>query len=132
MVDDGTARGEKGDATMAGRLAGEGLRRCGAVISGVLALGVWPPAAIAQRPAPKVVGEFGGDPMYAVLEPDAIPALRDPVFVSGPAAAAQMKPDEPVIGVVVDGEAHAYSTWQLDAHEIVNDRIAGSAVAATW
>lgn len=88
--------------------------------------------AAAQRTPPKVYAEFDGDPMYTVLEPDAIPAIRDPLFVTGPAAAAQMKPDEPVIGVVVDGEAHAYSTWQLDAHEIVNDVIEGTAIAATW
>jgi hypothetical protein len=43
-----------------------------------------------------------------------------------------MRPKEPVLGVVVDGEARAYSLWQLDAHEIVNDEIAGSAIAATW
>lgn len=88
--------------------------------------------AMAQRPEPKVFAEIDGDPVYTVLEPDAIPAIRAPSFVTGRAADAQMKPDEPVIGVVVDGEAHAYSTWHLDAHEIVNDRIAGTAIAASW
>lgn len=88
--------------------------------------------AMAQRPEPKVFAEIDGDPMYTVLEPDAIPAIRAPSFVTGRAADAQMKPDEPVIGVVVDGEAHAYSTWHLDAHEIVNDQIAGTAIAASW
>jgi hypothetical protein len=34
--------------------------------------------------------------------------------------------------VVLGGEARAYSLWQLDAHEIVNDQIAGTAIAATW
>jgi hypothetical protein len=92
----------------------------------------WPSTAAAQREAPTVFGEFDGDPMYTVLEPDAIPAIRDPELVSGEAAAAQMSPNEPVIGVVIGGEAHAYSTWQLDAHEIVNDRIGGTAIAATW
>jgi hypothetical protein len=102
----------------------------------VIALGVsvWGVAlpVSGQRSEPKVAGEIDGDPIYAVLEADAIPAIRDPELVTGAAAAAQMKPDEPVIGVVVDGEAHAYSTWQLDAHEIVNDRIAGTAIAASW
>jgi hypothetical protein len=92
----------------------------------------WPSITAAQRKAPTVFGEFDGDPMYTVLEPDAIPAIRDPEFVTGAAAAAQMSPNEPVIGVVIGGEAHAYSTWQLDAHEIVNDRIGGTAIAATW
>jgi hypothetical protein len=31
-----------------------------------------------------------------------------------------------------NGEARAYSLWQLDAHEIVNDVIRGSAIEATW
>lgn len=88
--------------------------------------------AMAQRPEPEVFAEIDGDPMYTVLEPDSIPAIRTPSFVTGRAAEAQMKPDEPVIGVVVDGEAHAYSTWHLDAHEIVNDEIAGTAIAASW
>ena len=92
----------------------------------------WTSPAAAQRKAPSVFGEFDGDPMYTVLEPDAIPAIRDPDFVAGDAAAAQMSPNEPVIGVVIGDEAHAYSTWQLDAHEIVNDRIGGTAIAATW
>jgi hypothetical protein len=88
--------------------------------------------ASAQRTPPKVHGEFDGEPMYTVLPPDAIPAIREPEFVSGAAAKAQMAPDEPVIGVVIGGTARAYSAWQLDAHEIVNDVIEGTAIAATW
>ncbi len=45
---------------------------------------------------------------------------------------AQSQPREPVLGVVVDGAARAYSLWQLDHHEIANDEIAGTAIAATW
>jgi hypothetical protein len=40
--------------------------------------------------------------------------------------------DEPVIGVVLGGEARAYPTWQLNAHEIVNDRIGNRSIAVTW
>ena len=43
-----------------------------------------------------------------------------------------MKDSEPVLGVVLNGEARAYSLWHLDAHEIVNDTLAGTAIAATW
>jgi hypothetical protein len=100
-------------------------------VTAALAL-VRPSPAAGQRKAATVFGEFDGDPMYTVLEPDAIPAIRDPEFVTGDAATAQMSPSEPVIGVVIGNEAHAYSTWQLDAHEIVNDRIGGAAIAATW
>jgi len=88
--------------------------------------------AEAQRPKPKVVATVGGDDVYQVLPVGAIPAIDDPSFVSGAAANAQMSPSEPVLGIVLDGEAHAYSLWQLDAHEIVNDAIKGTAIAATW
>jgi hypothetical protein len=43
-----------------------------------------------------------------------------------------MAPEEPVFGLVVGDEARAYSLWQLDRHEIVNDRVGGIAFAATW
>jgi hypothetical protein len=108
--------------------------RFGSTLAAAAAIAVLAAAlpAMAQRPEPKVFAEIDGDPIYTVLEPDAIPAIRAPSFVTGRAADAQMKPDEPVIGVVIDGEAHAYSTWHLDAHEIVNDQIAGTAIAASW
>jgi hypothetical protein len=86
----------------------------------------------AQRPQPKVVATVGGDDVYQVLPVGAIPAIDDPTFVSGAAANAQMSAGEPVLGIVLDGEARAYSLWQLDAHEIVNDEIKGTAIAATW
>jgi len=90
------------------------------------------PVEAQRRPKPKVVATIGGDDVYQVLPVGAIPAIDDPTFVSGAAANAQMRPEEPVLGIVVEGQARAYSTWQLDAHEIVNDEIAGTAIAATW
>ncbi len=86
----------------------------------------------AQRPAPEVHGVFDGDSMYTVLPLDAIPAIREPEFLSGFAATQQMSDEEPVIGVIVDGEARAYSMWQLDANEIVNDSVGETAFAVTW
>ena len=86
----------------------------------------------AQRPQPKVVATIAGEDVYEVLPVGAIPAIDQPAVLTGEAAGAQMLPGEPVLGVVVDGEARAYSLWQLDAHEIVNDQIAGTAIAATW
>lgn len=86
-----------------------------------------------SQPAdPEIVGVFDGDPMHAVLPPDAIPAINDPQFVTGNQADRQMQADEPVLGLVIDGDARAYSLWQLDAHEIVNDTVGGRALAATW
>lgn len=103
-------------------------------LSAVAALcgAAWTLPAPAQRREATVFGVFGGEPMYTVLPSDSIPAIREAELVSGEAAAAQMAENEPVIGIVVGGEAHAYSTWQLDAHEIVNDQFGGAAIAATW
>jgi len=88
--------------------------------------------ASAQRPEPEAFGLFEGDTMYTVLPPGAIPAILKPEFLIGEKAAAQMSPNEPVIGIVIDGGARAYSMWHLDVHEIVNDRISGRAIAVTW
>lgn len=80
----------------------------------------------------EIVDTVGGDPVYQVLPAGAIPAIDDPEFVMGSDADEQMSPEEPILGVVTDGEARAYSLWQLDAHEIVNDRIGETAFAVTW
>ena len=88
--------------------------------------------ASAQSRKAEVAATVDGDPVYRVLPVGAIPAIDEPTFVSGDAAEAQMQADEAILGLVIAGEARAYSLWQLDAHEIVNDRVAGTAIAATW
>ncbi len=80
----------------------------------------------------KVAFEHDGDPVYEVLPPGRIPAIDEPRFLSGEAAAAQMAPEEAVFGITSGDEARAYSLWQLDHHEIVNDRFGGIGLAATW
>ena len=71
--------------------------------------------------------------MYSVVPKDGIPAIDEPVFVSAADASSFMKDDETVLGVVgKDGTAKCYSAWQLDSHEIVNDTLDGTAIAATW
>ncbi len=86
----------------------------------------------AQRPEPEVHGVFDGDPMYTLLPPDGIPAITDPTYVTGEAADKQMLDHEPVIGVASGDDAVCWSAWQLDAHEIVDDSLDGTAIAATW
>lgn len=74
-----------------------------------------------------------GEPMFTVLPLDAIPAIDAPEFVSAAEAEAFLQPEETVLGVVgPEGTAKAYSAWQLDSHEIVNDVVDGAAIAATW
>lgn len=75
--------------------------------------------------------DLRGSPLYIVLEPDAIPSIDDPRFV--PAAQATfLEEDEPVLGVFDGKIAKAYSIWQLDHHEIVNDMLGDTPIAATW
>lgn len=89
-------------------------------------------AAAAERPAPEVHGEFRGDTMYTLLPPDGIPAIITPQYLTGAEALAQMSDTEPVMGLATTDDAVCWSTWQLDAHEIVNDTFAGRPIAATW
>ena len=91
-----------------------------------------PFSADAQRPEPEVHGEFQGDPMYIVLPPDAIPAIDNPQYVTGDEAASQMAATETVMGIVGKVDAVCWSTWQLDGHEIVNDFIGETPIAASW
>ncbi len=71
-----------------------------------------------------------GSTIHMVLPKDAIPALLHPIFV--PAQQAQVAPDTAMIGVLLQGDAHAYAAVLLNAHEIVNDVVGGEPVATTW
>lgn len=73
---------------------------------------------------------YSQDDIYTVLPFDAIPAIRDPQFVS--AREAKLQDDSPVIGVSFNGESHAYSIYLLNGHEIVNDVVGGAKIATTW
>ncbi len=68
--------------------------------------------------------------IHTVLPKDAISAILKPEFVS--VDKADIADEVPVIGVVLNQEAHAYSAVLLNSHEIVNDTIGGTAVATTW
>jgi hypothetical protein len=70
--------------------------------------------------------------MYIVLPRDEIPALFEPEFLHGEEADAQMEPDEPILGVFDGVNARAYSVWQLDQHEVVDDMLGNVPIAATW
>jgi hypothetical protein len=59
-----------------------------------------------------------------------IPAVFEPHFVG--AAEAQMPDDAWILGVFMNGEARAYDLNLLNHHEIVNDEIGGTPIAAVW
>ena len=59
-----------------------------------------------------------------------IAAIDAPAFV--PAAQAEIPPEAWVLGLVLHGEPRAYSLNLLNRHEVVNDRVGGSPIAAVW
>lgn len=87
--------------------------------------------SFAQRPeAEKTMVK--GHLMYTVLKPGDIPAIFNPEFIPISGGDEYYHPDEPLIAVTYGDSARAYSTWHLDRHEIVNDRLNGRPVAVTW
>jgi hypothetical protein len=65
-------------------------------------------------------------------EPDGIPAIDRPAFVSPAGAAAWLVPMEPVLALDVKGDARAYPLQILMWHEIVNDVVGGVPVTITF
>jgi len=61
---------------------------------------------------------------------DGIPAIDRPRFVG--IAAAGLAPNDPVIGLVIDGTARAYPLAIMIWHEIVNDTLGDTPVAVTY
>ncbi len=85
-----------------------------------------------SRPEPEVLAVVDGDPVTRYLPQDAITPVDEPEMVSAAAADAFMKDDEMVLGVDDGSQARAYSTWHLDRHEVVNDQLGETPIAATW
>ena len=85
-----------------------------------------------SRPEPTIESYVDGDPIVKLIPKDAISPIDDPRMVSAEEAEAFMRDEEMVIGVFDGKEARAYSTWHLDRHEVVNDRLSETPIAATW
>ncbi len=110
--------------------------------SGLLALFLFLTTSVAQADPDRWRGEWpntdfsqtsvdfeeilsGGPPK------DGIPSIDDPEFI----AVAEMEdlgPQEPVIGLEVNGDARAYPLRILMWHEIVNDEVGGVPLAVTY
>jgi hypothetical protein len=65
-----------------------------------------------------------------ILPRGGIPAIINPVYVRSDQA--EIDDDTWVLGVVINGQARAYSLNLLNHHEIVNDIIDTTAFAAVW
>jgi len=64
--------------------------------------------------------------------PDGIPAIDHPTFVTPAAAAAWLRPKEPVLAVQIGDDTRAYPLQILMWHEIVNDTVGGRPVVITY
>lgn len=81
---------------------------------------------------PHVEFEVDGDPVIRMVKPDRIRAIDEPESVTASAADRFLGDDDPVLGLVMEGEARAYPLDYLNTHEIVNDRLGDTPIAATW
>ncbi len=89
-----------------------------------------------DRPAPPAVRDINdkeGD--YDAAARRAVPRDRFEVLDSpnmSHARDAKLEGDEPVIGVVLNGEARAYPIAVMGRHELVNDVCATTPIAVSW
>jgi hypothetical protein len=63
---------------------------------------------------------------------DHFPVIRRPEYWTGKEAEAALAYDEPILGLVIGNETRAYSTNQLNDHEMVIDTIAGIPVLVSY
>jgi hypothetical protein len=84
----------------------------------------WPRTDFTRHAVPLDEIHSGGPPK------DGIPAIDRPSFA--PISAAGLADREPVLGLVLEGEARAYPLRVMIWHEIVNDRVGGVPVAVTY
>jgi len=65
-----------------------------------------------------------------ILPRGGIPAIDNPVYVK--ASEAEIRDEAWVLGVIIEGQARAYSLELLNSHEVVNDSIGDTDFAAVW
>jgi hypothetical protein len=73
-----------------------------------------------------------GLPIAAWGARDSFPVIRTPWYVSAQQGDGLLATNEPVLGLWLGGQARAYSTNQLNEHEMVLDDIAGTPVLVTY
>lgn len=75
-----------------------------------------------------------GEPLpygfHQLLFRDAISPVYEPRFTS--AEDARYPDDAFVLGVEIDGDAHAYPMSVLHHREMVNDKVGGTSILSTW
>jgi len=100
---------------------------CTALIAGALAIA---PTQAQDSPELPVPPEDMPEAFTQLLPRGKIASVDEPEFVA--ATEAEMSDDAWVLGVVVEGQARAYSLNLLNHHEVINDKIGDTAFAAVW
>ena len=70
--------------------------------------------------------------LVTVLSKDGIRAIKSPTFETVSESIEEMRDNEQVIGVSINGDHRAYPINMLSVHEIVDDVVGGVPVAVTW
>src|SRR5438105_11438771 len=73
-----------------------------------------------------------GLPILAARPRDTFRVLRKPWLLSANQGDIMLVADEPVLGLVIHGDARAYSTNQLNDHEMVLDDVGGTPVLVSY
>jgi hypothetical protein len=63
---------------------------------------------------------------------DFFPVIRNPKFWSAEEGDKALAAAEPILGLVINGESRAFSTNQLNDHEMVIDTLSGTPVLVTY
>jgi len=77
------------------------------------------------------------DEVVTLLPPDAIPAIlpervEEIMVTAAEAEQTGLDPATRVLGISINGDSRAYPIPYMSAHEIVNDKVGGQFIAATW
>jgi hypothetical protein len=104
-----------------------------------------PPSAESSTPAPgrtassledlpplEETAPPAGLPIVPWGKRDHFPVIRNPRYVNAREGDRLLAVDEPILGLVQGGEARAYSTNQLNEHEMVLDTVAGVPLLITY
>ena len=70
--------------------------------------------------------------LVTVLSKDGIRAIKSPTFETVSESIEEMRDNEQVIGVSINGDHRAYPINMLSVHEIVDDVVGCVPVAVTW
>ncbi|MSO75995.1 MAG: DUF3179 domain-containing protein [Alphaproteobacteria bacterium] len=89
-------------------------------------LGAWPHTDFSRRLTPQMDMVSGGRPR------DAIPPIDAPTFVAAGDAGSFLRAKDSVVSVAIGGERRAYPLSVLLWHQVVNDTVAGAAIAVTY